>query len=419
MRSSPVAMLLIATAVVALGCNAPALVATPSPSTAALPTSTAVPSPTRGTSPAAGWRFLADFPANGAWTINSLVAVESGFVAVGSRFDADAPCFNDANHGLVWTSSDGTSWVAQPDDVFAQAAPWTMFAQDDALMVIGFVGSGDPAISCNEPAEPGINLWRSTDGGTTWQRLARPSGLDGARIADVAVADGRIIAVGSRTHEQQEEDVAGAWTSADGIDWQLAEIVPAVPRLSVVAASGDRAVAFADCCDGPLAWVSRDRGRNWYEASLSVPLGPDDFELELNIADVAAGEGAFVAVGEGCCLTGEAETVPVALVSGDGEDWQAALVAVEGEAAMERLVSVPAGWLALGRGALSGTEAGGVGGRSWTSPDGLNWQAGPPLAELGAGFISAVAVGASGIVAAGPGDTSSLHVWFAPLDSLR
>ena len=382
------------------------------------PTASASPSP----SPQAGWQLIADFPAQNATSVDAIRAVGGGFVAIGSVFDDTAACFNDARHGRVWTSADGRAWTPAPDDTFAQAELQLLVEHGGALLVIGVVGSADPGSSCNPPAEPGFATWRSTDDGASWQRLGRASGLDGARLTDVAVSDIGLVAVGAAA--PGEANHAGVWISSDGLAWQPAESAPASEsRLNTIAARDNRVVAFADCCDDPLAWISRDGGRNWFEASVTIPLvGPDDIAYPPTVGDIAVVGNGFVAVGYACCLDPTPDQVPIVLTSADGEDWSGAWLAVEHEEVSTALTVLPdARLVAVGNGTYeTGTrppsDRSRFGGRSWISADGTAWRAGPRFMELNQGLVSAVAAGPSGVVvagaAAGPGGP---RVWFAPL----
>jgi len=396
--------------------------AVPSPTASAAPTPT--PSASPSPSPQAGWQLIADFPARSATSVDAILAVGGGFVAIGSVFDDTAACFNDARHGRVWISADGRAWTPAPDDTFAQAELQLLVEYGGALLVIGFVGSADPGSSCNPPAEPGFTTWRSTDGGATWQRQGRASGLDGARLTDVAVSELGLVAVGAQA--PGEANQAGVWISGDGLAWQPAGSAPTTEnRLNAVAARGNRVVAFADCCDDPLAWISRDGGRNWFEASVTIPVvGPDDIAYPPTVGDIAVVANGFVAVGYACCLDPTPDQIPIVLTSTDGEDWPGEWLTVEHEEISTAVTVLPDGRLvAVGNGTYeTGTrppsDPSRFGGRSWISSVGTAWRAGPRFMELNEGQVSAVAAGPSGVVvagtAAGPGGP---RVWFAPLNS--
>jgi hypothetical protein len=343
-------------------------------------------------------------------------------MAVGSVFDPDADCVEDVYEGRIWSSPDGTKWTAQSADVFAKTRPTQVFEFGGNLFVIGVTGSSEGDANCPAPADqPGLNLWRSTDKGTSWQRLERPAALADAAVAQVMAAGDHLVAVGSVLGA--DEDRAATWTSVDGTSWTPAELAPNTSSLATAAANDKVIVAFGDDDVSPLAWISRDLGANWYEESIDLEgVTPED--LTIFVDSVVATDKGFIAVGDGCCFE-TAGTVPIVYSSADGTQWLGRPQPGDHPEAMRRIVAIPGALVAAGIETYIDDEpdTSRLGGRSWVSADGSQWRRGPDFAELGDGNVTAIAVGSSGVVLAGnslldagttenPTDTG-LRVWFA------
>jgi hypothetical protein len=377
--------------------------------------------------PGGGWQLLGDFPASGTAQVNSIVANGSGFVAVGTRVDEAATCLADLNHGRVWSTSDGRAWASIPDDAFAQTDLTQLVLFHDGLYAFGTSGTFDDQTGCAGAANPaGVNIWRSADGGASWQRLEQATAIARATIGDVVVAGEQLVLVGSQTDEDGN-DQAATWSSADALVWTPAELSPATSFLGSAAARDNVVVGFGFDEDFPLPWITRDGGGHWYEESTDVGGAPtDEGELGLGIEDVIATTSGYVAVGQACC-SGTAQVLPLTLSTPDGTQWQGAPVAGDVPQAMRRIGQLPAGLLVVGvRTYLDDAPpASELGGRSWTSADGKAWLAGPSFVELGDGNVTALAVGSGGVVVAGTTFTitsssasdTGLRVWYAPLSA--
>lgn len=386
----------------------------------------ATPPPTAppATISASGLRYLGDFPSHGASSMTSVIAMGTGFLAAGNVFDPEAPCLDDEYKGRLWSSSDGASWTALAADPFAKSRLTQLLTFGDAAYAVGVTGSAEGSSGCPAgAAQPGVNLWRSSDGGATWELLPQSPAFAGAAVADVIVAGEQLVAVGGVLGA--DSDTAGSWTSPDALTWTSAEQSPAAPSVSIAAWRNGVLVAFGDDEEFPLAWVSRDVGTNWYEETIDVD-GAEPSEISTAVEGVVATDTGFVAVGEVCCL-GTGGLTPTVFTSVDGTQWIGKPQVSDGAQAMRRVVIIPEGVLAVGVETYITElpDLSGLGGRTWLSSDGSRWQPGPDLAELGDGNISAVAAGPSGVVIAGQraieqvsGADSGLRVWFAPYGAL-
>jgi len=325
----------------------------------------------------------------------------------------------------VWSSADGITWSAQPADAFAKTRPTQVLAFKDALLVVGASGSNEGDTTCPATAQAGVDLWRSTDGGSTWQALPRSPELANAAVSQIVVASDQLLAVGAVLGA--DEDRAATWTSIDGTTWTPAVQAPNAPSLVTAAAKGSVVVGFADDDEYPLAWISRDLGANWYEESIDLA-GPTIEDVTMFVESVVATDSGFVAVGDGCCI-GTGSLAPIVFASADGTEWVGTPQPSDHPEAMRRIVSIPGGVLAVGIETFVDVEAdpSRLGGRSWLSTDGATWRRGPDLPELGNGNINALAAGSSGVVATGtniienetpaPSGDTGVRVWFAPFDT--
>jgi len=359
----------IALVVLVTGCAAPSIVASPSPSTSTTPADIG-----------RSWRHLADFPSNGASEVTSVAATADGFVAVGSVFDPEAVCVEDVYQGRIWSSPDGTTWTVRSADIFAKTRPTQVFEFGGNLFVIGVTGSSEGDSNCPAPADqPGLNLWRSTDKGSLWQRLERPAALADAAVSVVIVAGNQLVAVGSVLGT--DEDRAATWTSVDGTSWTPAVLAPNTASLATAAARDKVIVAFGDDDVFPLAWISRDLGANWYEESIDLEgVTPED--LTMFVESVVATDKGFVAVGDGCCF-GTAGMAPIVFSSVDGTEWLGRPQPGDHPEAMRRIVAIPGALLAVGVETYidDPLDTSTLGGRSWVSADGSQWRRGPNFAE--------------------------------------
>jgi hypothetical protein len=356
---------------------------------------------------------VADFPAQGTGQVSSIVGLANCFVAVGSTFDPDATCLDTEFQGLLWTSADGVTWTARPAAAFAKTRMTQLFTFRDSLYAVGVTSESDGTAGCSAaPDQPGLNFWRSTDNAASWQRLAQSAALANTSIGQVLTAGDGLMAVGSR--QGTEVDEAMTWTSPDAVTWTAAKQPPNAPGLSIAAARDTFVVAFGEDQDFPLAWITRDVGANWYEESIDVGGAPTD-GLTTAVESVVTTTGGFVAVGDGCCI-GTAQLVPIVFTSADGTQWIGHIQPADHPEAMRRVVAIPTGLLAVGVETYVNdpVDTSSLGGRSWISKDGTAWQRGPAFAELGDGNVSAVAAGPGGVVVAGTGEATGLHVWFAP-----
>ena len=220
------------------------------------------------------------FGGDGHQRMNSVVAFESGFLAVGSDGDepgAPGPTFPDQYHSgpsetqaAVWRSDDGISWMRVPHvDAFSEASGGAVMSDvalgESGLVAVGLVyGQAEPFATYRwggeggNPSEPrdvvvdvDAAVWRSVDG-LTWRRVGADNeafGGDTVRQSMIAVTAGGpgFVAVGqegfdilgydewtptpaSNTDGRNHvaDNVAAVWTSPDGETWTRVESDPSM-----------------------------------------------------------------------------------------------------------------------------------------------------------------------------------------------
>ena len=382
---------------------------TPTPSATASPTASAAPSPTATASAAptptptqeptstptaepAGWTEVDDFPTFGANTHVTGIASSDGlFVAVGwSRHSGSTT-------GRVWTSPDGLSWTAQPDDAFT----------DLSFGAVAYSGGTFYAF-----ASAPTTVWKSADG-ASWEQVELPesggelgtfNAFTGGSVMEATSAGGQVYAAGeAQVHSGDIGcNCVSAWRSADGTDWTQS-----------IALEDDSFYAFAALPD--LALVIGYG--NYIGQALRVSTDFESWSVpEAGLAegsgylDATASDDRIVAVG----YWGDQYDIPISL-AWNGSIWLGG--------SFDESAGVPADlvtWTGAQFVALGGAVA-------WSSSDGLTWLRGPQLPNMPTHtpppeggddpFLHrTIGAGVPGVVVADTAD-DGLHVWFAPSEA--
>jgi hypothetical protein len=346
------------------GCvSAPAT--SPSPSVAVQATGSPAPAPTASPEPSrtplvaidpsgtGDWRMVPDPIGLGTSTVQRIVAVPDGFVALGCTafpgIECDAPA--------LWTSVDALTWSEPillptlPGEIRAQALAAAVTRA--GLAVGGLVERTDRVHAA---------LWFSSDG-RSFERVA-----DGASLADAAVfnltsVDDRFVAVGARAPYGGEFFGFRAWSSDDGRTW--VDRTPAEPG----EAGGGGLLAVEDglvawgltctvCVPETAWWRSRD-GLTW------TATGREIAQAGARVTTVGVNEGGLIAFGT--IGGGDEPLLPAAWSRGTGADrWEPAQTPTQPEG-----MSV-ARYLLVGHGAaLAGQTS------VEDQPVGLIWLTGP------------------------------------------
>lgn len=183
-----------------------------------------------------------------AWTLNSLPApagvgatehlaavarTSGGYVAAGYVETAEA-----VRSATFWRSSDGAAWSRGTVLLPAGASEVTGLAAMPGGATFVAVGiSGDER-------RGSAAVWRSVDGGASWQAVSSPS-LAGGHMLAVTAGQPGFVAVG----ETSDQTAAAAWSSIDGWTWVPAPAQVALDNgglqmiMTAVAAGGTGFVA--------------------------------------------------------------------------------------------------------------------------------------------------------------------------------
>jgi hypothetical protein len=161
-----------------------------------------------------------------------------------------------------------------------------------------------------------------------------------------------------------------AWTSSDGLTWQIHEVGTTeftFPE-ALAAGSDGTVVAVGRSGRSPMAWTTRD-GVEWQSHDVAV-LGTDGTPERMTAVAAGAGPNRFVAGGSvGPEL---AERHARFWTSGDGSTWQPVPddPAAFADAEVRDVTRFGDGFVALG---VLGDAQQHTGAVAWTSPDGLTW----------------------------------------------
>ncbi len=284
------------------------------------------------------WRRAADIPSFREGEMDDVVAVASGFVAVGAHGDEPA----------AWTSPDGATWTPATVEV---PAPDPNGEGGSAMQHVTRGPDGLAAIGTGSDSGSGPAVWISADG-VRWTIAVDPmagisTGNDVGVTDDIGVTpDGQFMIVGAANGEDSS---AVAWTSSDARTWtavpdisgtwlrgfvpwrggivavgstsseDLSVVIPAVwvmtpdgrwsriedvpgsagavrdVTLVAITATVDRLIAIGPSPNGVVGvWISSD-GRAWTLVDSPGLAGP---EGEFEPTDVAATSRGLVVVGD-------------------------------------------------------------------------------------------------------------------------
>lgn len=266
----------------------------------------------------------------------ALVHEDAMYVIGGQDFGFPASnFFND-----VWRSTDGVNW-----EQMTAAAPWSgraglMAASlGDAIYVFGGSRNDDSAIigPTGPPREYFNDVWRSTDGGATWELATAEAPWSARAGGAVAVFEGDLYLLGGEVGfvceplpDCEPPYFNDVWRTSDGTTWEsVTEQAAWSPRpghqcesltIDTAELSGPAIVCFGGF--GQLAnpidvWASAD-GSTWVQLA-SAPWnaatseqGRYDFDSTvISLPGGAVGESAIITVG------GDRETFEF----GDPENW--------------------------------------------------------------------------------------------------
>lgn len=239
----------------------------------------------------------------------------------------------------------------------------------------GSVGSAAPG----SPSERG---WRWVDD----PDLA----LEEGAIRDVIYGGPGYVAVGGGYDAASETPIAAIWVSADGMDWQRADLSgdAGLGEISSLIAGGPGFVAVGGhCCpDRAAVWTSAD-GLAWSRA-------PEQESLAgAAMTGVASWSGGLVAVG---CLADRGCTAPAVWTSVDGQTWERVSLPLElGPVVLDDVTATGSVLVAVGSSDPLGQSPAAI----LVSLDAQSWT--PAGVPSGTASLASVASGAQGVIATG------------------
>jgi hypothetical protein len=140
--------------------------------------------------PAAAWRWTAatgwergHIGPDAAGAMRAVAVTASGFVAVGLN--------GHDNGAMAWTSPDGLTWTAAPDQPAFHYALMPVRMQSVVVGPSGLVAGGWRS----DVGKGSAVTWTSTDG-VTWQGPRWETSFSGGQITGLAVTGGAVVAVG-------------------------------------------------------------------------------------------------------------------------------------------------------------------------------------------------------------------------------
>lgn len=185
-------------------------------------------------------------------------ATDVGLVAFGDSFDGGRP------RGAIWTSNDGRNWERPTSSTDLEVSKGVRELVGAGGALTAFVRD----LFSADATRP-IEVWR-TRGSAAWAKVGELPGSQGADLRQAAQGPRGWVATGVKG-TMVEEGVA--WTSADGITWELAPSAPGPVSALLADQAGFLAVGARSTATGCISvgfefvgqtWTSSD-GRVWRE----------------------------------------------------------------------------------------------------------------------------------------------------------
>jgi len=189
--------------------------------------------------------------------VTSVAEFGDRLIAAGNVYGSNVAVANP----VVWTSTNGGAWQRTWDT-------GTMVGGSSSNPHLAVLGD---SVWIFHHGTGGTNAWRSTDG-QTWQTVTLPDVMTAVSVVDAAERDGVIVAVGNDKFGRGDV----LWRSEDGgATWErLGAALGANANLTSVVVTNDGfAIGGVDVgTERPLVWSSGD-GRAWSRTELSTNQG--------------------------------------------------------------------------------------------------------------------------------------------------
>jgi len=384
------------------------------PAGSATPASSATPPP-----PGIGEQ-ITGFPATDAFEVTGVVPIADGFLAVGFGPMPGQGYFG-LRQGIVWTSTDGTTWQESVEPAFANITLTDVVTLGSDIYVFGDLSTCDQAIdpNCVDNPTGGTVVYRSSNGGG-WEQLQQTPDMQRATFDGVKASDSLLVAWGSAG---DQDETTTLWTSSDGLAWTAATDLAGMDPVDAAAAGGPGLLAFGTSYDDQsdqlsLIGATSSNGSQFTAATVpSVPTGEID--------DIANGPSGYVGVGY--AESDVDPSIALALSSADGLTWTQSAPSDNSfeNALMSEIHPAANEYVAVGS-TLDQDDPTLQTLRAWASADGHSWRSagdiGGPFTQYGAS-----ALGSNGLVVFtadqndienGVDVTSTINAWLIPLDRL-
>jgi molecular chaperone DnaK len=241
------------------------------------------------------WSVVAAPPADQFATPQGVAATPTGAVAVGWTGSGAH------RRAAVWTTHDGASWkLLDPAGDFTAGSGVTELTAvtvtaDHRLLAIGQDHKPDPT-------DGDAAVFSSPDG-ATWTRVPA-TGLSGPGPQTIrrltTTADGHLLAIGAALSGAHQ--APAMWTSADGVAWQSAAIVPddASAALQAISQQPDGSLLTCGTSGSPdtaavACWTQHDPQQGWQPLTVAAPADAPAVYLY----DLVRTPAGLVAVGAG------------------------------------------------------------------------------------------------------------------------
>jgi hypothetical protein len=286
-----------------------------------------------------------------------LARTGSGFVAVG---DTSTKGDHSDARPVVWLSGDGKRWERLADQQLA------MSVSSGQVSLVDVTARGSTLITHALGATPGKKIgsidtvWRSVDGGRTWEKAAISSPGGSFGFAMIATPSGFFI---GRNIFNGGQHYAIVLKSSDARQWDpVGEIhVSGYGQLLRISGSDRGLVAAIEGNHKILLTRSKD-GKSWQAAGEAAE------PPQRSLVDIAATAGTTILVGS---ETGKGDTnAALAVLDSQGHQISVDFTKIKGAASADQLVDAMAssGGRTVAVGSTNGDAA------IWNSADGRQWR---------------------------------------------
>ena len=325
--------------------------------------------------------------------MTGVASTAGGLLAVGQQLPPSST--------IAYRSTDGRAWAPEPG-----------FPADTDTAALAVAADNDREVVVGRRATAGA-AWVKPAGTTAWQAAPAGPSLDppagGTAELRTATTWHRLVVAGGSRDTDADTRSAAAWTSSDGLAWDLVGQGEAFDDAAAygIAGSDDRLVVVGEAIGEPVAhavaWVSDD-GTSWRR--IETPAFEDG-----TMRAVTWTGTSFIAVGYAT-----ADDRAMSWTSPDGETWtaQPTSPSLENHGKAIRLLAIAAGdGTLLGAGWKS--DAGNGSGVVWTSVDGVAWERLPDQVSMSGASLAGATLAAGLPVVVGTSgypDNNQASAWF-------